>query len=163
MFLRTISMHCSRFPKLSPERFLLELSAGKDSLALGKLACCLLSNTNNVKHGPIHLALGTRSTDPTLDHSCNSAWPQEAHLSSCSPWHGFHLLLFYGLYPVVTHVKCSVEKEQSVDGEERELMYFYFNTFYQSQLKRLESPQWWIKGAVHEEWLDWNTAHFLTT
>ena len=47
MFLRTISMHCSLLPKLSPRRLL-----GKHLLALGKVTCFLLSNTNNVKQGP---------------------------------------------------------------------------------------------------------------
>lgn len=132
--LRTTSMHCSQFPKLSPDRFLFKLSAGKDSLALGKLASCLLSNTNNVKHGPIHLALGTRSTDPALDHSYNSAWPQERLIClPVLPDMVFILLLFYWLYPVVTHFKFSMEKEQSVNGEERELMCLYFNMFIKTK------------------------------
>lgn len=138
MFLRMISIPCSWLPKLSHRNFFQNWM----------LAYCFFPDIHSVKNGLIHLALGTRKHSSKL-------WTRA--ITVHGPWRGLFVFLFslvcfpFIIVPLLTisfviHLKFCAKGTSSRQGGG--IMCCYFNIFYQGQLERLKSPQWWSKELL---------------
>lgn len=100
MFLKTIPMHCSRLPKLSPKRFLLERGPGKGLLALASgghwHSVFFLTRW---KSWACPLGLGSQEAQLQLGSTAELHGLGEAPFPPL-PDLVFVLLLLYCLYPV---------------------------------------------------------------